>query len=146
MTDYLTPAQRSMAMSRVKSKDTSLEKIVRSELHRNGLRFRKNVAALPGKPDIVFVRGRLAVFVDGDFWHGYRFRQWGRKLTPYWQEKIETNRARDVRNFCKLRRRGWKVLRVWGHEIKDDLGAVVNKIMSRLTSEREFRGGRQQSL
>jgi DNA mismatch endonuclease, patch repair protein len=139
MTDYLTPAQRSMAMSRVKSKDTSLEKIVRSELHRNGFRFRKNVAALPGKPDIVFVRARLVVFVDGDFWHGYRFRQWGHKLTPYWQQKIETNRARDIRNFCKLRRRGWKVLRVWGHEIKDNLGAVVKKIVSRLSSEGKLR-------
>lgn len=132
MTDYLTPEQRSMAMSRVKSKDTSLEKIVRSQLHRNGYRFKKHVATLPGKPDIVFAGARLAVFIDGDFWHGYRFRRWGHKLTPYWQQKIQANRSRDVSNFGKLRRRGWKVLRVWGHEIKQDLDAVIRKITGRL--------------
>jgi DNA mismatch endonuclease (patch repair protein) len=121
-----------MAMSRVKSKDTSLERLVRSELHKRGYRFRKNVALLPGKPDIVFASARLAVFIDGDFWHGYRFHRWGHKLTPYWQQKIETNRLRDLRNFCKLRRHGWKVLRVWGHEIKRDLEAVIYKIANRL--------------
>jgi len=129
MTDYLTPEQRSMAMSRVKSKDTSLERLVRSELHKRGYRFRKNVPTLPGKPDIVFVTARLAVFVDGDFWHGYHFQRWGPKLTPYWQQKIETNRSRDLKNFCKLRRRGWRVLRVWGHEIKKDVHSVVQKIV-----------------
>jgi DNA mismatch endonuclease Vsr len=96
------------------------------------IRFKKHVATLPGKPDIVFAAARLAVFIDGDFWHGYRFRRWGHKLTPYWQQKIQANRLRDVSNFGKLRRRGWKVLRVWGHEIKRDLDAVIRKITGRL--------------
>jgi DNA mismatch endonuclease (patch repair protein) len=142
MTDYLTPEQRSMAMSRVKSKDTSLERLVRSELHKQGYRFRKNVPTLPGKPDIVFVSARVVVFVDGDFWHGYHFQCWGFKLKPYWREKIETNRSRDLRNLCKLRRRGWKVLRVWGHEIKKDVHAVVQKIATLVAQQKALAGNR----
>ena len=73
MSDNLTPTQRSYCMSRVKGKDTSIERLVRSELHKRGFRFRKHVKTLPGKPDIVFPKAKVAVFVDGDFWHGYDF-------------------------------------------------------------------------
>ncbi len=77
MPDKLTPEQRSFSMSRIKGKDTGLELRVRSALHKRGLRFRKHVRELPGKPDVVFRKTRVVVFVDGDFWHGYRFRSWG---------------------------------------------------------------------
>ena len=73
MPDNLTPEQRSYCMSRIKAKDTGLEVKVRSALHKKGLRFRKNVKELPGTPDIVFKKAQIAIFVDGDFWHGYRF-------------------------------------------------------------------------
>lgn len=117
-------------MSQVRNKDTDLESLIRSTLFRRGWRFRKHVAALPGKPDIVFSRHRVAVFVDGDFWHGYRFSQWNGKLSEFWKIKIEKNRARDQKNFCKLRRLGWRVIRLWQHDIKKDLDRCIDRIES----------------
>src|SRR5438105_7307144 len=105
--DNLTKRQRSYCMSRVRSRNTDLEAMVRSELFRRGWRFRKHVSILPGTPDIVFARLRVAVFVDGDFWHGYRFPIWKTGLSHFWSVKIEKNRARDRKNFAKLRRLGW---------------------------------------
>jgi len=128
MPDDLTPEQRSYCMSRVKGKDTGLERLVRSELHKKGLRFRKHTGKLPGKPDIVFQRQKLAVFLDGDFWHGYRFPQWERNLAKFWRKKIGETRSRDQRNFAKLRRMGWRVIRIWEHSIEKDLDGVVKKI------------------
>lgn len=126
--DNLTPEQRSYCMSKVKGRDTSLERIVRSHLHRRGLRFRKHVRDIPGNPDIVFPRQRIAVFIDGDFWHGYQFPKWKHKLSDFWQKKIEENRRRDQRNFARFRQMGWIVIRVWEHEIKSDLEMVVDRI------------------
>jgi len=128
MVDNLTRAQRTYCMSRVKGKDTGLERLVRSELHRAGLRFRKHVVSLPGKPDIVFVKARVAVFLDGDFWHGYRFPQWEHPLQKFWRKKIEETRKRDQYNFAKLRRVGWRVIRIWEHSIEKDVDGVVRKI------------------
>ena len=130
MADNLTPAQRSYCMSRVKSRDTSLEKIVRSEIHRKGYRFRKHVKELPGKPDIVFPKLKVAVFLDGDFWHGYRFPKWEHTVSDFWKEKIGKNRARDQRNFRKLRTMGWRVIRIWQHEIKTNFERSIKKIIS----------------
>ena len=130
--DRLTPEQRSNLMSRVRQRGTDLELQVSRALRLRGVRFRRNVRTLAGSPDLVFTKSRLVVFIDGDFWHGYRFRRWEHKLTPYWRQKIQGNRSRDLSNFGKLRRQGWKVLRVWGHEIKQDLDAVIRKITSRL--------------
>ena len=126
--DNLTAEQRRYCMSQVKGKDTGLEKAVRSELHKRGLRFRKHTGKLPGKPDIVFVKAKVVVFLDGDFWHGYRFPQWERKLSKFWRKKIGETRKRDQRNFAKLRRMGWRVIRIWEHSIEKDLDGVVKKI------------------
>jgi len=86
------------------------------------------VSNLPGKPDIVFPKARLVVFLDGDFWHGYRFPQWKHKYPKFWKKKIEETRKRDQRNFAKLRRMGWKVIRIWEHSIEKDIERVVRKI------------------
>lgn len=129
MTDRITPEQRSRLMSRVKGKDTGIELIVRSELHKRGLRFRKHIKKLPGTPDIVFVKKKIAIFIDGDFWHGYRFNRWKKKLTPYWEHKIENNIKRDKSNFAKLHRRGWKVLHIWDHQIKNNLRKQIDKVL-----------------
>ena len=126
--DNLTQEQRSYTMSRVRSVDTSLERTVRSELHRRGLRFRKHVRALPGTPDVVFPRQRVAVFVDGDFWHGYRLPAWEQGLKPYWRDKIRRNRRRDRRNFARLRKLGWTVIRIWEHDVQRDLAEVTDRI------------------
>jgi len=110
MPDNLSPEQRSYCMSRVKGKDTGLEKLVRSELHKRGLRFRKHVKELPGKPDIVFTRAKVAVFVDGDFWHGYLFPSWEEKVSDFWKKKISKTRERDMNNHQQLRDTGWTVI------------------------------------
>ena len=128
--DSLTAEQRSYCMSRVRSRDTDLERMVRSELHKRGLRFRKNVRALPGSPDVVFKPARVAVFVDGDFWHGYRFPLWQHTLSDFWRVKIGKNRERDRRNFRKLRRMGWRVIRLWQHQIERDLDACIERVTS----------------
>lgn len=128
MADNLTAAQRSWTMSQIRSVNTRPERELRAALHRVGLRFRKHVSLLPGRPDIVFARQKVAVFIDGDFWHGWRFPAWKSKLSPYWQAKIERNRARDRRCFGRLRRSGWLVIRVWEHSIRADVGDCVCRI------------------
>jgi len=130
MPDNLTPEQRRYCMSRIKGKDTGLERRVRSALHKRGLRFRKHVKELPGKPDIVFSKARVAVFLDGDFWHGYRFPLWEDKVSDFWKKKISGNRARDKKNHRELTRMGWKVIRLWKHEIKRNPENYINKIIS----------------
>lgn len=133
MVDNMTPAQRRATMSKIRGRDTQLELAVRRELHRRGHRYRVHVAWLPGKPDIVFTRVKLVVFVDGDFWHGWRFDQWQAKLGPYWKEKIAGNIARDGRNAAKLRKEGWSVMRIWEHEIKADRARCIDRIERKLS-------------
>lgn len=129
MPDNLTPEQRSRCMSRVKNRDTDLESIIRSRLHAQGFRFYKHVKSLPGTPDIVFPKAKVAVFVDGDFWHGYRFPLWEHKLKEFWRDKIGKNRKRDQKNFRKLRRMGWQVIRIWQHEVKANPESCIIKII-----------------
>ncbi len=133
MTDNLTPEQRSYCMSRVKGKDTGLERRLRFELDKLGIQFTTYPKDLLGKPDIALPQEKIAVFVDGDFWHGYRFPAWEHSLSPFWQEKIGKTRKRDQRNFRKLRKMGWRVIRIWQHEVKKDLESCVNRITSSLT-------------
>lgn len=128
MADNLTREQRSRTMSRIRSTGTNPELIVMRMSHARGLRFRKHDSRLPGRPDLVFMAPMVAVFVEGDFWHGWRFPLWKHKLAPYWQNKIETNRRRDLRNFRKLRKTGWLVLRIWEHEVERDAGRCVDRI------------------
>lgn len=130
MPDNLTPEQRSYCMSRIKGKDTGLEVRVRTELHRRGLRFRKHVKELPGKPDIVFSKAHVAVFVDGDFWHGYRFPLWENKVSDFWKKKISKSRERDDRNRRKLRDMEWTVIRLWQHEVQNDFETCIDRIVS----------------
>lgn len=102
--------------------------LVRRALTQSGVRYRKHIMQLPGRPDLVFKGARVVVFIDGDFWHGYRYPAWGARLTPFWQAKIERNRRRDRKNFAKLRRAGWHVVRVWEHQVHRDLDACVQRI------------------
>ena len=119
MRDHMTREQRSRAMSRVKLKNGPLERLVQKEVRALGLRYRCNNRSLPGSPDIVLTQYRLAIFVDGNFWHGWRFPEWEHKLTAFWRGKIRANRARDQRNFRRLRHLGWRVCRIWEHQAKD---------------------------
>lgn len=128
MVDNLTPEQRSYTMSRIKSRNTQPELVVRSLAHSRGLRFRIHERSLPGCPDLVFAASRVAVFIDGDFWHGWRFPRWKDKLSPYWESKIAGNRERDKSNFRRLRHNGWMVIRLWEHDVKTNAEECVDRI------------------
>lgn len=120
MTDRMTPDERSRHMKRVRQKNTAPELRLRSALHARGLRYRLHPNELPGRPDLVFPGGRLAVFVHGCFWHGHDCRA-GRapsSNTEYWGPKIEANRERDARKERELREAGWDVETVWECELK----------------------------
>ena len=134
MPDNMTVEQRSATMSRIRSEDTRAELTLRRLLHRRGLRFRLHATGLPGRPDIVFVRQRVAVFVDGDFWHGWKFKEWAHKLAPYWRGKIAGNQARDRKRTADLRRLGWTVVRIWEHQIESSAEMCVQRIIRRLNS------------
>ncbi len=78
---------------------------------------------------------KVAVFIDGGFWHGYRYPQWRHKMpSQFWRDKIERNRARDRRNFAKLRRHGWLVVRIWEHQLHEDRDACIERIISAMRS------------
>ena len=130
--DNLTPQQRHKSMSAIKSKNTSIEIIFRKALWENGLRYRKNYKKLPGKPDIVFIKYKIAIFCDSAFWHGYDWDKQKDRIgtnRDYWIPKIERNIARDKEVNQQLTDLGWFVLRFWDKEIKKDLDHCVNMVM-----------------
>lgn len=107
----------SLFMQRMRRRDTKPEVLVRRALHHRGLRFRTNLKELPGTPDVVFTRARIAVFIDGCFWHGCPDHLTvPRSNRKFWEAKLATNRARDRRKDEALTARGWTVLHVWEHE------------------------------
>ena len=130
--DIMSAEKRSALMSRIKGRDTGLELAVRDLLSAAGVAFETHAADLPGRPDFVFRDARVVVLVDGDFWHGWRFPVWRDKLSPAWEAKIETNRRRDARNMRRLRSRGWRVIRLWEHQVARDPQVCLKKILSAL--------------
>lgn len=132
--DNLSKEARSFCMSKVRNRDTDIELLVRRELRKRRIYFKCHCTTLPGSPDIVVRKHRLAVFIHGDFWHGWRFPLWRHKLSPFWQSKIDGNRRRDRRNAAKLRRMGWTVMRLWQHEIKRDLATCADRVAAVCTT------------
>ena len=119
--DKHTPEQRRRNMQAVKNKDSQIELLLRQELWSRGLRYRKNVNRIYGKPDIVFIGKKVAVFCDSEFWHGYNWEE--RKIDfkshqEFWIPKIERNMERDAEVTARLESEGWTVIRFWGNEIK----------------------------
>jgi DNA mismatch endonuclease (patch repair protein) len=135
MTDIMSPTRRSQVMSRIRSRNTTPERYLARLLGAAGLNFRRNDRRLKGCPDFTFPDSKLAVFVEGDFWHGWRFSVWKHKLSPFWRAKISSNRARDQRNVRCLRRQGWLVLRIWEHEVEEDLSSCIHRITSAAAME-----------
>lgn len=128
MTDVMTLEQRRRNMSRIKGKDTGPELRLRRALWRTGLRYRLNYK-LPGRPDLVFVSARLAVFVDGCFWHGCPLHGAKPKANAtFWREKLLKNVARDEKVNTELQEMGWQVIRFWEHEIDADVYHLVDSI------------------
>lgn len=115
MADVLTPAQRSLNMSRIRGRDTKPELVVRRGLHARGLRFRLHRRDLPGRPDLVLPRYRTAIFIHGCFWHGHHcpMFKWPATRPDFWKRKIGGNRERDAAAVAALRREGWRVLLIW---------------------------------
>ncbi len=132
MADTLTKEQRSYCMSRIRSKDTSIEIMLRKGLFKRGLRYRVNYKKLPGSPDIVFVKPKIAIFIDGDFWHGRDFEKRRHTYNKYWTKKIIGNMKRDIKIDKKLKTEGWEVVRIWGSELKRNLEKYVEKIEKRV--------------
>lgn len=130
--DTMSEETRSAVMSRIRGKDTGPERAIAGLLVERGWEFESHATDLPGRPDIVFRDAGVIVFIDGDFWHGFRFPLWQHKLSPKWQEKIAATRARDQRNFRKLRRDGWTVVRIWEHQIERDAAACADRIETAL--------------
>ncbi len=127
--DKISKSQRSLIMSKVHSKDTAPEMIVRSLLHRMGYRFRLHQKVLPGKPDIVLPKYKTIIEIRGCFWHrheGCQRASTPKSNTEYWQKKFENNIERDQLNEIKLKKLGWKVIIIWECEVKNEL--FVDKI------------------
>lgn len=135
MADVHTPAQRSFNMSRIRGRDTKPEKLLRSLLHRAGLRFRKNVKTLPGKPDIVLPRHRAVVLVHGCYWHrhpGCRFTTTPASNAPFWTEKFEQTVERDRRAERALREQGWRVFTVWECELRGSAARTAQELVDNI--------------
>jgi DNA mismatch endonuclease, patch repair protein len=129
MADRITPEARSRLMSKIGSKNTGPELLVRSLLHRMGYRFRLHRKDLPGTPDIVLPSRGVVVFVNGCFWHGHECKvgRMPKSRLDYWGPKIEANKARDAKRRRQLRRLGWRTIFVWECEIKGE-----EKLVARL--------------
>lgn len=127
----MSAEKRSALMSRIRGKGTGPERRLAEALAELGLEWEWHARDLPGRPDFVFREACLAVFVDGDFWHGWRFPAWRHKLSAKWEDKIAGNRRRDIRNHRKLRRMGWGVVRVWEHQVERDPEGIAWRIASR---------------
>lgn len=126
-----TKEQIARNMRSNKSKDTKPEIMLRKELWRRGLRYRKNYKYLSGKPDIVFLGAKIAVFVDGRMWHGYDWdhhKNDFKSNRDYWIPKIEDNRERDLEVTQELIELGWLVLRFWDFEVEQNVSACADKI------------------
>jgi len=136
LADIWSKEKRSYVMSRIRSKDTSPEKKVRSLLHQMGYRFRLHVKRLPGQPDIVLPKYKKVVFVHGCFWHlhkGCRDGTIPKTQHEKWKTKLERNVERDKVHMRQLRKRGWKAIVVWECEVEKRIGRVERKIACFLT-------------
>ena len=128
--DHLTPEKRSWNMSRIRSKDTSIELRLRKALWHEGIRYRKNYKALPGKPDIAVTKYKIAIFCDSSFFHGRDFDTKKKPATnaEYWDRKIRRNMERDNEADHALRAMGWIVLRFWDTEINGNLEGCLQAV------------------
>lgn len=131
-----TTPERSLRMSNIRSKDTHPEIILRKALWIKGIRYRLNVKKLSGKPDIVIGKYKLAIFVDGEFWHGFNWEEKKLRIKAnkdYWIPKIEKNMQRDMQNTADLEAIGYTVMRFWEHEVRKNLEGCVLQISAAIS-------------
>ncbi len=126
-----TKEQISFNMRQVKNKNSKIEVLLRKELWDRGLRYRKNVNRIYGKPDIAFIGKKIAVFCDSEFWHGYNWEERKKDFKShqeFWIPKIERNMERDAEVTSELESEGWTVIRFWGNEIKKNTAQCADII------------------
>ncbi len=126
MTDIFTPEKRSWVMSRIRSKDTGIEKRMCSLFRKNGLHYRCHPKVF-GSPDFI-VEKSVLVFCDGDFWHGYQYAKKKKPRKKFWRDKIERNMSRDRAVTRRLRADGWMVVRIWEHDINGNPEKCIRKV------------------
>lgn len=135
MTDIVNETNRSKMMSQIKSKNTKIELIVRSGLHRRGYRFRLHKKGLPGKPDLFMPKYHSVIFINGCFWHmhGCHLSTIPKTRTEFWIDKLASNKRRDLKNLTNLHRLGYRVLTVWECALRgksdDEIQHVLNSII-----------------
>jgi len=123
-------------MSKIRSQNTKIENLAFRELRKRKVYFQKHYKKAVGNPDIALPGKKRAVFLDGDFWHGYQFSKLKQRLPQkYWLAKIEGNIKRDRSYRAKLRKEGWKVLRIWEHELLERPDKAIDKIVAFLSEE-----------
>src|SRR4051812_15456130 len=138
--------QRSRTMARVKAKDTAPELALRRALWAAGIRgWRCHPKGVLGRPDLAWIGRKVAVFVDGAFWHGHPDYYWGQS-GPFWDEKIRRNRERDDRVTSELQRLGWIVLRLWDFEVERDATGCVERVTRALNEASTWRPGRSEDF
>jgi DNA mismatch endonuclease (patch repair protein) len=140
MSDVHSPLQRSYNMSRIRGKNTSPEKIVRSLLRANGYRYRSNVKGLPGKPDIVLPALKIAVFVHGCFWHRHkdcRFTTSPKSNIDFWEEKFLRTVERDREHVRALKKSGWRVVVIWECTTKGTPAAARSKLLRAIRASKD---------
>lgn len=128
--DKIDATRRSRNMAAIRRRDTRIEKALRSGLWKAGLRgYRVDAAKVPGRPDVAYGRQKVAIFVDGCFWHQCPdcYRE-PKSNTDYWRAKVERNISRDRATDQRLLEEGWTVIRLWEHEVKKDLDACVGRV------------------
>lgn len=134
--DNRSKEERSKNMAHIPSKNTKPEEMVRKYLFSQGFRYRKNVANLPGKPDIVLPKYKTVIFVNGCFWHAHEGCKWfvpPKTNTEFWKNKFQYNRSRDEKNYLKLQTLGWKVVIIWECEIRHgDPQIAFNNLVKRI--------------
>lgn len=137
-----TSPEISKRMSRVKLKKNKFEHQLSSELWKNGLRYRLNYKELPGSPDIAILKYQIAIFVDGEFWHGKDFDIRKASLknnSAYWIEKIEENISRDNRNDKELTKQGWIPIHFWTRDVQENLSECVRCILDFIEYQKDGR-------
>lgn len=133
--NFITTEERSQTMSKIKSTNTKPEIKLRKALWILGYRYRKNYKQVPGKPDLAFTKQKIAIFIDGEFWHGYDWENKKKKISRnrnYWIPKIEKNIKRDNFVSVELKKLGWTVLRFWSKDINTNLDKCVSTIYKQL--------------
>ena len=131
--------QRRRNMQAVKNKDSKIEVILRKSLYHRGYRYRKNVSSIFGKPDIVFVKEKIAIFCDSEFWHGYDWENRKndfKSKQEFWIPKIERNIERDKEVTARLEAEGYVVLRYWGEKIINEIVEITDEIVEKIHSRR----------